>query len=60
MPETKGRSKDGRVGVSLAPEVAQKLGEMKLQMSQEFGFTPSASQVIEYLINKFYKESNHE
>jgi len=60
MSETKGRSKDGRIGVSLAPEVAQKLVQMKEKLSKKFGFSPSASQVVEYLINTYSKENNNE
>jgi hypothetical protein len=58
--ETKRKSKDGRVGVSLSPAAADKLMQLKEGMTEKFGFEPSATQVVEYLITNYTKENNHE
>lgn len=58
--ETKRKSKDGRVGVSLSPAAADKLMQLKDSMSAKLGFEPSATQVVEYLITNYIKESNNE
>jgi F0F1-type ATP synthase gamma subunit len=58
--ETKNKSKDGRVGISLSPVAANKLAQLKESMAEKLGFEPSATQVVEYLITKYVKESEHE
>lgn len=43
-----------KVNVSINPETMAQLTEMKSRLSQEFGFTPSYSEVIQYLIKQHY------
>jgi hypothetical protein len=39
-----------KVNVSIRPETMAQLTEMKVKLAQEWGFTPSYSQVIQHLI----------
>lgn len=57
MKEPKGNSKTGRISVSLDPDAAKKLMEMKESMAKRLGFVPSYTQIVEYLINNYTKES---
>ena len=41
-----------KVNVSINPETMTQLTEMKAKISQEIGFTPSYSEVIQYLVKK--------
>ena len=41
-----------KVNVSINPETMKALTEMRLRISQDLGFTPSYSQVIQHLIGK--------
>jgi hypothetical protein len=41
-----------KVNVSINPETMVKLTEFKAKVAQELGFTPSYSEVIQYLIKK--------
>jgi len=45
-----------KVNVSINPETMTQLTEMKAKISQEIGFTPSYSEVIQYLIKKCQPE----
>lgn len=51
--ETKGTSKDGRMGVSLSKEIAQDLLELKEKLTGELGVNLSVTQVVEYLISQY-------
>jgi hypothetical protein len=41
-----------KVNVSINPETMAQLTELKAKLSQEFGFAPSYSEVIQYLVKK--------
>jgi hypothetical protein len=41
-----------KVNVSVNPETMAQLTEMKAKIAQEIGFTPSYSEVIQYLIKQ--------
>ena len=41
-----------KVNVSINPETMAKLTEFKAKVAEELGFTPSYSEVIQYLIKK--------
>lgn len=41
-----------KVNVSINPETMAQLTEMKGKIAQEIGFTPSYSEVIQYLVKK--------
>lgn len=41
-----------KVNVSVNPETMAQLTEMKAKIAQEIGFTPSYSEVIQYLVKK--------
>lgn len=43
-----------KVNVSINPETMAQLTELKAKVSQELGFTPSYSQVIQHLIKQHY------
>jgi hypothetical protein len=45
-----------KVNVSINPETMAQLTEMKAKVAEEIGFTPSYSQVIQYLIKQQYPE----
>jgi len=41
-----------KVNVSINPETMAQLTELKAKIAQDLGFTPSYSEVIQYLIKK--------
>lgn len=41
-----------KVNVSINPDTMKVLTEMRLKLSQELGFTPSYSQVIQHLLKQ--------
>jgi hypothetical protein len=41
-----------KVNVSINPETMAQLTDMKAKIAQEIGFTPSYSEVIQYLVKK--------
>ena len=45
-----------KVNVSINPETMAQLTELKAKVAEEIGFTPSYSQVIQYLIKQQYPE----
>ena len=45
-----------KVNVSINPETMVQLAEMKVRIAEEIGFTPSYSEVIQYLIKKSQPE----
>ena len=45
-----------KVNVSINPETMAQLTELKAKIAQEIGFTPSYSEVIQYLVKKQYPE----
>ena len=45
-----------KVNVSVNPETMAQLTEMKAKIAEEIGFTPSYSEVIQYLIKKCQPE----
>jgi predicted CopG family antitoxin len=47
-----------KVNVSINPETMAQLTEMKAKISQEIGFTPSYSEVIQYLIKQHYGQTD--
>ena len=47
-----------KVNVSINPETMAQLTEMKAKVAQEIGFTPSYSEVIQYLIKKQYGQTD--
>lgn len=53
--ETQGKSKDGRVGVSIDRNVAELLLKIKDELQQDLGVTLSFTQVIEYLAKQHTK-----
>lgn len=55
--ETKGTSKDGRVGVSLSKETAEMLIELRDHLAEVIGFKPSLTQVIEYLVSTYNRHN---
>ena len=56
--ETQGKSKDGRVGVSLDRNVAELLLKIKDELQQDLGVTLSFTQVIEYLVRQYKTRQN--
>lgn len=53
-------SKDGRLGVSVAPEAAEKLVKVQAYLTDKLGVKMSMSQVVEYLVNEYAKEKSNE
>ena len=47
-----------KVNVSINPETMAQLTELKAKVSQELGFTPSYSQVIQHLIKQPYGQAD--
>ena len=47
-----------KVNVSINPETMAQLTEMKAKISQEIGFIPSYSEVIQYLIKQQYGQTD--
>ena len=45
-----------KVNVSINPETMAQLSKMKVKLSGDLGFTPSYSEVIQYLIKQQYPE----
>lgn len=41
-----------KVNVSINPETMAQLTELKAKIAQDLGFTPSYSEVIQYLVKK--------
>lgn len=56
--ETKGASKDGRVGVSINKEVADELLTIKNELFEKLGINLSFTQVIEYLVKQYKTRQN--
>jgi hypothetical protein len=56
--ETKGASKDGRVGVSINKEVADELLTIKNELFEKLGVNLSFTQVIEYLVKQYKTRQN--
>lgn len=56
--ETKNDSKSGRVGVSLSKETAEKLIELRDYLANRIGFSPSLTQVIEYLVSNYNRHND--
>ena len=56
--ETKGVSKDGRVGVSINKEVANDLLTIKNELFEKLGVNLSFTQVIEYLVKQYKTRQN--
>ena len=56
--ETKGASKDGRVGVSINKEVADELLTIKNELLEKLGINLSFTQVIEYLVKQYKTRQN--
>jgi predicted CopG family antitoxin len=47
-----------KVNVSINPETMAQLTEMKAKIAEEIGFTPSYSEVIQYLIKQQYGQTD--
>jgi hypothetical protein len=47
-----------KVNVSINPETMAQLTEMKAKISQEIGFIPSYSEVIQYLIKQHCRQAD--
>ena len=56
--ETKNDSKSGRVGVSLSKETAEKLIDLRDFLANRIGFSPSLTQVIEYLVSNYNRHND--
>lgn len=50
-------NKEKRVGVSLHADAARAVMEVQAEIERKVGFTPSLSQVIEFLVREYQKKS---
>ena len=58
MTNTKLNAKNKRVTINLSIEAGEKLLAIKSTVAEELGFTPSVTQVVEYLILKYKTNLN--
>lgn len=53
-------NKEKRVGVSLHADAARAVTEIQQKLEREVGFTPSLSQVIEFLVREYQKQQSNQ
>jgi hypothetical protein len=53
MTNTNLKAKSQRLNVNLSIETGEKLMAVKFKVAEELGFTPSITQVVEFLIRKY-------
>ena len=53
-------NKEKRVGVSLHADAARVIYEIQAKLEREVGFTPSLSQVIEFLVREYQKQQSNQ
>jgi hypothetical protein len=58
MTNTTLEAKNKRVTINLSIEAGEKLLAIKSTVAEELGFTPSVTQVVEYLILKYKTNLN--
>jgi len=58
MTNTNLKAKAQRLNVNLSLETGEKLMAVKFKVAQELGFTPSITQVVEFLIRKYEENQN--